>query len=114
MHKVLKDYPMTLTGDLLCGVGRIEQMVNSQYNKYRKEIASARHSTKFQHKLESMPFLPPGIHDVLTPPAIECIRQQELLRQKEQKQHRGGHPCSGLFEKTNGLPCRHATRNNSC
>jgi hypothetical protein len=82
-------------------------MVKSQYNKYRKEIASSRHSTKFQHKLESMPFLPPGIHDVLTPPAIERIRQQDLLRQKEQKQRRGGHPCSGLFEKTNGLPCRH-------
>ena len=54
-----------------------------------------------------MPFLPPGIHDVLTPPAIERIRQQDLLRQKEQRQRRGGHPCSGLFEKTNGLPCRH-------
>ncbi|KAI0616588.1 hypothetical protein TUN199_11419, partial [Pyrenophora tritici-repentis] len=54
-----------------------------------------------------MPFLPPGIHDVLTPPAIERIRQQDLLRQKEQQQRRGGHPCSGLFEKTNGLPCRY-------
>ena len=54
-----------------------------------------------------MPFLPPGIHDVLTPPAIERIRQQDLLRQKEQRQRRGGHPCSGLFEKTNVLPCRH-------
>ena len=98
---------MTSTGDLLRVVGRIEQMVKSQYNKYRKEIASSRHSTKFQHKLDSMPFLPAGIHDVLTPPAIERIRQQDLLRQKEQKQRRGGHPCSGLFEKTNGLPCRH-------
>ena len=54
-----------------------------------------------------MPFLPPGIHEILTPPAIECIRQQDLLRQKEQRQRRGAHPCSGLFEKTNGLPCRH-------
>ena len=54
-----------------------------------------------------MPFLPPGIHNVLTPPAIERIRQQDLLRQKEQRQHQGGHPCSGLFEKTNGLPYRH-------
>jgi hypothetical protein len=107
MHKVLKDYLMTSTGDLLRVVGRIEQMVKSQYNKYKKEIASSRHSTKFQHKLESMPFLPSGIHDVLTPPAIERIRQQDLLRQKEQQQRRGGHPCSGLFEKTNGLPCRH-------
>ncbi|KAF2844539.1 hypothetical protein T440DRAFT_473290 [Plenodomus tracheiphilus IPT5] len=54
-----------------------------------------------------MPFPPPGIHDILTPPAIERIRQQDLLRQKEQQQRRGGHPCSGLFEKTNGLPCRY-------
>jgi hypothetical protein len=73
MHKVLKDYLMTSTGDLLRVVGRIEQMVKSQYNKYKKEIASSKHTTKFQHKLESMPFLPPGIHDVLTPPAIERI-----------------------------------------
>jgi hypothetical protein len=107
MHKVLKDYLMTATGDLLRVVGRIEQMVVSQHNKYKKDLASSRHRTKFQHKLESMPFLPPGIHDVLTPPAIERIRQQDLLRQKEQRQRRGGHPCSGLFEKTNGLPCRH-------
>lgn len=54
-----------------------------------------------------MPFLPPSIHEVLTPPAIELIRQQDLLRQKEQRQRRGRHPCSGLFEKMNGLPCRH-------
>jgi hypothetical protein len=107
MHKVLKDYLMTSTGDLLRVVASIEQMVKSQYSKYAKEIASSKHRTKFQHKLESMPFLPPGIHDVLTPPAIERIRQQDLLRQKEQRQRRGGHPCSGLFEKTNGLPCRH-------
>jgi hypothetical protein len=107
MHKVLKDYLMTSTGDLLRVIARIEQMVKSQYSKYAKEIASSKHRTKFQHKLESMPFLPPGIHDVLTPPAIERIRQQDLLRQKEQQQQRGGHPCSGLFEKTNGLPCRH-------
>ena len=98
---------MTSTGDLLRVVGRIEQMVKSQYSKYAKEIASSKHRTKFQHKLESMPFLPPGIHDILTPPAIERIRQQDLLRQKEQRQRRGGHPCLGLFEKTNGLPCRH-------
>jgi hypothetical protein len=86
---------------------RIKQRVESQYSKYAKEIASSKHRTKFQHKLESMPFLPPGIHDVHTPPDIERIRQQDLLRQKEQRQRRGGHPCSGLFEKTNGLPCRH-------
>lgn len=98
---------MTSRGDLLRVVGRLEQMIKSQYNKYRKEIASSKHTIKFKHKLESMPFLPPGIHNVFTPAAIERIRQQDLLRQKEQKQRRSGHPCSGLFEKTNGLPCRH-------
>lgn len=98
---------MTSRGDLLRVVERIEQMVKSQHNKYRKELASSKHSIKFEHRLEVMPFLPPGIHDVLTPPAIECVRQQDLLRQKEQRQRRGGHPCSGLFEKMNGLPCRH-------
>jgi hypothetical protein len=98
---------MTSTGDLLRVVGRIEQMVKSQYNKYRKEIASSKHSVKKEHRLELMPFLPRGVHDVLTPPAIERIRQQDLLLQEEQRQSRGGNPCSGLFEKTNGLPCRH-------
>jgi hypothetical protein len=107
MHKVLKDHLATSTGDLLRVVERIEQMVNSQYNKYKKMISSSRHSTKFAHSLESIPFLPTGIHDVLTPPAIERIRQQEILRQKKQKQPRSNHPCSGLFEKTNGLPCHH-------
>ena len=107
MHKVLKDYVMTSRGDLLRVVGRIEQMINSQYNKYRKEIASSKHSIKFKHKLESMPFLPPDSHNILTPPAIEHIRQQDLLLQKHQKERRGMHPCSGLFEKTNGLPCYH-------
>ncbi|KAJ5025156.1 hypothetical protein J3E73DRAFT_392398 [Bipolaris maydis] len=38
-----------------------------------------------------MPFLPHGIYNILTPLAIE-----------QQSQRRGGHPCSGLFEKTNG------------
>ena len=98
---------MTSRGDLLRVVERIEQMVKSQHNKYRKDLASSKHSVKFEHTLEAMPFLPSGIHDILTPPAIERIRQQDLLRQQEQRQRRGCHPCSGLFEKTNGLPCRH-------
>jgi hypothetical protein len=83
MHKALKDYLMTLPGDLFRVSGRIEQMVKSQYNKYKKEIASSKPTTKFQHKLESMPFFPPGIYDVLTPLAIKRIRQQDPLRQKE-------------------------------
>ncbi|KAK7178632.1 hypothetical protein PSPO01_15326 [Paraphaeosphaeria sporulosa] len=88
-------------------VERMHKMVKSQHNKYRKDLASSKHSVKFEHRLAAMPFLPPGIHDILTPPAIERIRQQDLLRQQEQRQRRGGHPCSGLFEKINGLPCRH-------
>jgi hypothetical protein len=98
---------MTSTGDLLRVVERIKQMVNSQCSKYRKELASSMHSVKFRHKIVSMPFLPAGIHEILTPPAIECIRQQDLLRQKELRDRQSGHPCSGLFEKINGLPCRH-------
>lgn len=108
MHKVLKDYLMSSRGDLLRVVGRIEQMVTSQYNKYRKQLASAKHSLKFKHSLEAMPFLPPGIHEAVTPPAIDRIREQDLLRQKERRPRQGGYPpCSGLFQKTNGLPCRH-------
>ncbi|KIV98681.1 uncharacterized protein PV09_09561 [Verruconis gallopava] len=107
MHKVLKDYLMTSQGDLLHVVGRIEQMVQCQYNKYRKEIASAKHSLKFKHSLEAMPFLPPRIHKVITPPAIDHIREQDLLRQKETKPRQGGYSCSGLVQKTNGLPCHH-------
>jgi hypothetical protein len=99
MHKVLKDYLMTSTGDLLRVIGRIEQMVKSQYSKYKKEIASSRHSTKFKHKLESIPFLPPAIHDDLTLQAIERIRQQDLLHQKEQRQRCGGHLCLASLRK---------------
>jgi hypothetical protein len=106
MHKVLKDYLMTSKGDLLRVVGRIEQMVKNQYNKYRKDIASSKHSIKFKHTPASTPLLPPGLHDILTKPAIERIWKQDQLQQKEQRQlYR--QPCSGLFEKTYGLPCRH-------
>jgi hypothetical protein len=106
IHKVLKDYLITSRGDLLRVVERIEKMVKSQYNRYSKEIASSKHRTEFQHTLKSMPCLPPGIHDNLTPPAIERIRQQGLFLQKEQRQPHGGHLCSRLFKRTNGLPCR--------
>lgn len=106
MHKVLKDYLMTSRGDLLRVVDRIEQMVQNQYSKYSKDIATSKLCIKFQHKPESMPFLPPGIHDIITPPAIELVRQQELLRQKYQKEGRTT-TCTGLFAKTNGLPCHH-------
>ena len=47
MHKVLKDYLITLTGNLLYVVASIKQMVKSQYSKYAKEIASSKHRTKF-------------------------------------------------------------------
>lgn len=83
---------MSSRGDLLRVVGRIEQMVTSQYNKYRKQLASAKHSLKFKHSLEAMPFLPPGIHEAVTPPAIDRIREQDLLRQKERRPRQGGYP----------------------
>jgi hypothetical protein len=79
MHKVLKEYLETSIGGLLRVIERIEQMVSSQYNKYKKIISSSKHSTKFAHSLKSMLYLPTGIHDILTPPVIEYIRQQELL-----------------------------------
>lgn len=49
MHKALKVYLIPSRGNLLRVVRRIKQMVNSQYNKYRKEIASSRHRVKFGH-----------------------------------------------------------------
>jgi hypothetical protein len=106
MHKVLKDYLMTSRGDLLRVVERISDMVQNQYNKYQKAISTARHRIKFEHKPESMPFLPEGIHYIITPPAIESVRQQNLLLQKDQEQ--GQYTlCSGRFETITGLPCRH-------
>src|SRR2546423_5242461 len=105
-HKVLKDYLMTSKGDLLRVVERIEHMVHNQYNKYRNQIASAKNKIKFEHRLEKMPFLPSGIHNTITPPAIEHVRKQDELRQKYRKENRF-HPCTGTFEKINGLPCYH-------
>jgi hypothetical protein len=106
MHKVLKDYIQTSKGDLLRVVGNIEQMIQNQYNKYTKDLASARHTLKFKLKLESAPFLPDNLHDILTPAALGLIKEQNELRLKVEKTRRG-HPCSGLYEKTNGLPCYH-------
>jgi hypothetical protein len=106
MHKVLKDYLMTSRGDLLRVVQIIKEMIHNQYNKYRKDIATAQHTIGFDHKLEAMPFLPPGIHRIVTPPAIEHVRQQELLRQKHWQECRI-EPCTGSFERTYGLPCSH-------
>jgi hypothetical protein len=60
MHKVLKDYLMTSQGDLLRVVQRIQEMVNNQYSKYQKDIATAHLSVKFCHKPAAMPFLPSG------------------------------------------------------
>jgi hypothetical protein len=106
MHKVLKDYLATSRGDLLRVVHRIKEMVYNQYNKYRKEIATAQHSIKFEHKNDVMPFLPSEIHRIVTPPAIEHVRQQELLRQKHNEEYRI-EPCTGSFRKVYGLPCSH-------
>ena len=106
MHKVLKDYLMTSRGDLLRVVQRITAMIENQYSKYQKDIATARHSIKFQHRADSMPYLPPGIHDIITPTAIEHIRQQFLLYQRDLRERRTL-PCSSNFERIYGLPCRH-------
>jgi hypothetical protein len=106
MHKVLKDYLMTSRGDLLRVVHRIKEMVHNQYNKYRKDIATAQHTIKFEHKPEAMPFLPSGIHRIITPSAIEHVRQQELLRQEHYAEGRL-EPCTGSFGRIYGLPCSH-------
>ena len=66
---------MTSQGDLLRVVNCIKQIIKSQYSKYQKDIASARHSIKFRHKPEKMPFLLPRIHNIITPTAIELIQQ---------------------------------------
>jgi MULE transposase domain len=75
MHKVLKDYLKTSQGDLFTVVKRIKEMILSQYNKYRKSIADAKSTIKFAHKPQEMLYLPLGIHEIVTPPAIEHIRQ---------------------------------------
>jgi hypothetical protein len=111
MHKVLKDYLQTSRGDLLRVATRIKQMVQSQSNKYQKGLASARYTTKFNHTLKAMPFLPEGIHSLLTPVAIERIRQQGLLIEEHQRDPRNRRLCSGFFQKKNGLPCYHTLQN---
>ena len=80
MHKVLKDYLMTSQGDLLRVVERIKEMVYNQYSRYQKDIATAHLSIKFQHKPAAMLFLPPRIHETITPIAIELVQQQHILR----------------------------------
>jgi hypothetical protein len=74
MHKVLKDYLATSQPDLLRMIERIKEMVLNQYNIYRKDLDSARHNIKFQHKPAAVTFLPEGIHDTITPAAIELVR----------------------------------------
>lgn len=106
MHKVLKDYLMTSRGDLLRVVERIGHMVHNQYNKYRDQLASSRNKIKFEHRSEKMPFLPPDVYYTVTPPALDHVRKQDELRQKHLRERRS-RPCTGFFEKTNGLPCCH-------
>ena len=110
MHKVLKDYLMTSRGDLLRVVERIKAMVENQYSKHQKNLSTAHHTIKFQHRPEKMPYLPPGIHDSITPAAIELIRQQFIAYEKDLKERRFL-PCSGSFERIYGLPCRHTIQN---
>jgi hypothetical protein len=107
MHKVLKDYIMTSSGDFLRVTLRIKEMVLNQYQKYMKSIASARHHIKFEHKPERMPYLPQDIQNIITPYAIEQVRQQDLLRQRDLQEYRQYTLCTGKFETIYGLPCRH-------
>jgi len=83
MHKVLTDYLMSTWSDLLRVVRRIEQMVTSQYNKYRKQLVSAKHNLKFKHQpgshAVSNPRYPPHCHT----PAIDRIRELDSLRRRE-------------------------------
>lgn len=105
MHKVLKDYLSTSQGDLLRVVERVKDMILNQYSRYQKDIASKYQNTRFNHR---MPFLPQGIHQIITPPAIEHIRKQDLLRQLDSSQRK---PCTGTFKRIYGLPCSHILQN---
>lgn len=102
MHKVLKDYLTTSRGDLLRVVERIKEMVLNQYSRYQKDIATNQISLKFQHKVAELPFLPCGVHQIITPPAIELVRQQYLLLKQRPRK-----PCTGTFKRIYGLPCSH-------
>jgi hypothetical protein len=84
-------------------VERIKEVVLNRHSRYRKDIASASQNIKFQHRPTALPFLPPGIHKIITPPAIELVRQQHLLCQQETRK-----PYTGDFERTYGLPCSHS------
>jgi hypothetical protein len=65
---------MTSQGDLLHVVERIKEIVYNQYSKYQKDITTAHHSIKFQHKPAAILFLPPRIHKIITPIVIELVQ----------------------------------------
>lgn len=75
MHRLLKEYLQTSQGDLLRCLARMEQLIQSHYNKYQKDVSSALMRTKSSHLPEAMPYLPLGIQRVLTPVALELIRK---------------------------------------
>lgn len=79
-------------------------MIFNQFGNYQKDIGTAKHALKFSHK--QMQYLPPGIHLMVTPAAIELVREQDLLFQKHQSE---GYipPCTGSFTRIHGLPCYH-------
>ena len=105
-HKVLKDYIGTSQGNLLTVVHQTKEMILTQYSKYMKSLADAKHTIKFSHKPQKMPYLPSGIHDMITPRAIEHVRQQELLSLKHRENNHYP-PCTHSFETVYGLPCYH-------
>ena len=109
MHKVLKDYVATSQGDLLHAVQRIHAMVTHQYSAYKKAISSAHLTVRFRHSARAMPYLPDGVHKLITPAAIEHVRQQFELEERMTAENRDP-PCSGMFKRIFGLPCRHTMR----
>ena len=69
-----------------------------------KSLANLKNAIKFKHKLNEMPYLPPGIYATVIPKAIEHVRQQVLLSQKYYK--KGIYqPCTSSFKRIYGLPC---------
>ena len=81
-------------------------MVLTQHQKYMKSLADAKHTIKFKHKPNEMPYLPPGIYATVTPKAIEHVRQQVLLFEKHREKGFSP-PCTHSFERIYGLPCYH-------
>jgi hypothetical protein len=106
LHSVLKQYLGTSRGDLLSVVEKITQMVQKQYVNYKQKVSIDESSRKEFHTFKRMPYLPPGIHSVVTSAAIELVRKQDILR-LDKLEKRTTLPCTGSFKQVYGLPCYH-------